>query len=65
MSPELLGKSCNEKTDIWSIGVTLYIFLCGYFPFNEETPKETREAIISGEYSFDGIISKAMRLALI
>lgn len=57
MSPELLKKSYNEKTDIWSIGVILYIFLCGYFPFNGESPEDTRAAILAGELEFDGMTS--------
>jgi serine/threonine protein kinase len=40
MSPERIGGKMqkdiefNKKSDIWSIGVFLYIFICGRPPFD-------------------------------
>ena len=37
ISPEIrkgLFEICSEKTDIFSLGVCLWIMLCGYYPFN-------------------------------
>jgi calcium-dependent protein kinase len=50
----VLNKSYNEKCDVWSCGVILYIILCGYPPFNGNNDKEIINAVKKGVYTLDG-----------
>lgn len=37
MAPEVLsGKGYGFMVDLWSVGICLYEFMCGYVPFGED-----------------------------
>ncbi len=52
IAPEVLFEKYDEKCDIWSCGVIMYILLCGYPPFNGETDNEILAKIKNGKFTF-------------
>ena len=52
ISPEVLKGKYDEKCDIWSAGVILYIIICGYPCFNGDTDDEIFKAILKGKIQF-------------
>jgi len=49
-----LKRKYDQKCDIWSIGVILYVLLAGYPPFNGPNDREIMEKVNKGVYSFAG-----------
>jgi len=53
VAPEILeGTLYDERADMWSVGVILYILLGGYPPFIESTQRDLFKKIRKGEYEF-------------
>ena len=53
IAPEALRREYDEKADIWSCGILLYILFCGYAPFNGNTDAEIYCAILQKNLVFD------------
>ena len=50
MAPEILIRNYDEKCDLWSIGVILYILLTGRPPFDGNDDEEILENVKKGVY---------------
>ena len=62
IAPEVIKKSYNEKCDLWSCGVIMYILLSGEPPFND--PRADNEAIMkkveTGKYDIEHGVWKSI-----
>jgi calcium-dependent protein kinase len=53
IAPEVLKKHYDEKCDIWSCGVIMYILLSGRPPFAGDSDKEIMEKVRIGKYDLE------------
>jgi len=56
IAPEVLSKNYNEKCDLWSCGVILYILLSAVPPFSGRNDNEIMESIKKGFYDIESNI---------
>lgn len=58
VAPEILSKHQNaytEKCDLWSMGVLIYLMLCGQPPFFGETDVDILKKIKKGRFAFEPV----------
>ena len=52
VSPEVLNKSYGRKCDLWSVGVVVYMIICGYYPFYGESTNQIIKHVSTGKFDY-------------
>lgn len=62
MAPELLKGEYNPKSDLWSVGIILYILVTGVYPY--KGCEDPEFSLKHGEYNSEPLLSKSISLEL-
>ena len=53
MAPEVINKYYNMKCDVWSLGIVLYVLMCGNAPFIGSNNEEIAQKTLKEQVTFD------------
>merc|ERR1712217_292510 len=52
VAPQVLQGKYGPESDLWSLGVIMYVLLCGYPPFHGDTDADVLAKVRHGNFSF-------------